>query len=212
MATLTHAYHPAMATPTHAYHLTSPLHPKTCCSMLAIAVAVRVDVYGVFYAVVLGTLTAAQGVATAARHLSPVVPGPLHKFLLALLISYLVLHGAVLGFQYALLLGLPLGVCLSPGIDNGVCVWLESVKIIILILFPQLRADYPWGNMTVPLKKWLFLPEPNQQILDKKLLLGRNQAVGLMCVCIYVVCDVTFLHVILASCKKKCFTCLNPKT
>ena len=35
------------------------------------------------------------------------------------------------------------------------------------------HSDYPWRNMTSPLKKWLFLTQSNQQILDKNLLCGK---------------------------------------
>ena len=53
--------------------------------------------------------------------------------------------------------------------------------------------------MASPLKKWLFLTQANQQILDKNLLYGMNQAVTgvgvcvvcvlcIVCVCVYDVC------------------------
>lgn len=73
--------------------------------MLAIAVAIRIDVYGIFYALVLGLLM--------------VVPRRPRKVLLVLWTSYLVLHGLLLGVQYAFLLGVPQGVCLSPGTNRG---------------------------------------------------------------------------------------------
>ncbi|KAL5500796.1 hypothetical protein EMCRGX_G012401 [Ephydatia muelleri] len=118
---------------------------ETCWSMLAIAVAIRIDVYGIFYALVLGLLM--------------VVPRRPRKVLLVLWTSYLVLHGLLLGVQYAFLLGVPQGVCLSPGTNR----------------------DYPWRNMTSPLKKWLFLTQSNQQILDKNLLCADILIYLLLC-------------------------------
>eukprot|EP00731_Ephydatia_muelleri_P026181 Em0018g281a len=115
---------------------------ETCWSMLAIAVAVRIDIYGVFYALVLG--------------LFMFVPRPPSRVHLVLWISYLVLHGLLLVVQYAFLLGVPKGVCLSPGTER----------------------DYPWSNMTSPEKKWLFLTQSNQQILNKNLLYALLQLMG----------------------------------
>ncbi|KAL5467471.1 hypothetical protein EMCRGX_G031697 [Ephydatia muelleri] len=118
---------------------------ETCWSMLAIAVAVRIDIYGVFYALVLG--------------LFMFVPRPPSRVHLVLWISYLVLHGLLLVVQYAFLLGVPKGVCLSPGTER----------------------DYPWSNMTSPEKKWLFLTQSNQQILNKNLLYADILAYLLLC-------------------------------
>ena len=78
---------------------------QTCCSMLAIAVAVRIDIYGIFYAMVLGLLM--------------LVPRPPSKVHLVLWTFYLVLHGLLLVVQYAFLLGVPKGVCLYPGTERG---------------------------------------------------------------------------------------------
>eukprot|EP00731_Ephydatia_muelleri_P031347 Em0022g861a len=78
---------------------------ETCCSMLAIAVAVRIDIYGIFYAMVLGLLM--------------LVPRPPSKVHLVLWTFYLVLHGLLLVVQYAFLLGVPKGGCLYPGTERG---------------------------------------------------------------------------------------------
>eukprot|EP00731_Ephydatia_muelleri_P038646 Em0842g2a len=108
--------------------------------MLAIAVAVRIDIYGIFYAMVLGLLM--------------LVPRPPSKVHLVLWTFYLVLHGLLLVVQYAFLLGVPKGGCPYPGTER----------------------DYPWSNMTSPEKKWLFLSQSNQQILDKNLLYAAGGA------------------------------------
>lgn len=68
--------------------------------MLAIAVAVRVDVYGVFYALALCVLL--------------FVP---RRYLFPVWIVYLVVHGLLLLIQYFFLLGAPPGVCLAG--DDG---------------------------------------------------------------------------------------------
>jgi len=68
--------------------------------MLAITVAVRIDVYGVFYALVLGLL-----LFTPRRFLAPVW------------FCYLLFHGILLLIQYFFLLGIPPGVCL--GAERG---------------------------------------------------------------------------------------------
>lgn len=87
--------------------------------MLAVAVAVRVDVYGVFYALILGILMLAQGVSMALRHRSIVVPHPLQCVLYVCWCSYLLVHGVLLGAQYVFLLGVPRGTCASSSIDEG---------------------------------------------------------------------------------------------
>lgn len=70
--------------------------------MLAIAVAVRIDVYGMFYCSVLGLLLLVpRGV------MAPVW------------LSVVVVHGLLLVLQYALLLGVPPGACFSPGGSRG---------------------------------------------------------------------------------------------
>ena len=70
--------------------------------MLAIAVAVRIDVYGVFYALALGLL-----LFTPRKILAPVW------------LCYLVLHGILLLLQYSFLLGLPPGVCFGTEGNTG---------------------------------------------------------------------------------------------
>ena len=70
--------------------------------MLAIAVAVRIDVYGVFYALALGLL-----LFTPRKILAPVW------------LCYLILHGILLLLQYSFLLGLPPGVCLGTEGNAG---------------------------------------------------------------------------------------------
>ena len=149
--------------------------------MLAIAVAIRIDVYGIFYALVLGLLM--------------VVPRRPHKILFLLWTSYLVLHGLLLGFQYAFLLGVPQGVCLSPGTSRGTRVGVGGGRGggLECCDFCIRHSDYPWRNMTSPLKKWLFLTQSNQQILDKNLLYGKFGAIdahvsNLTCllICLYV--------------------------
>lgn len=87
--------------------------------MLAVAVAVRVDVYGVLYALVLGVLMLVLGVSMMLRHRSVVVPRPLQCVLFVFWCSYLLVHGVLLGVQYALLLGVPLGTCASSNIGGG---------------------------------------------------------------------------------------------
>ena len=85
---------------------------QICWSMLAIAVAVRIDIYGIFYALVLGLLM--------------LVPRPPSKVHLMLWIFYLVFHGLLLVVQYAFLLGVPEGVCLYPDTERG-----KSVKRLV---------------------------------------------------------------------------------
>ena len=70
--------------------------------MLAIAVAVRIDVYGIFYALILGLLLFFP-----------------RRFLAPVWLCYLTVHGLLLLVQYFLLLGLPYGACVGPGGDTG---------------------------------------------------------------------------------------------
>ena len=72
--------------------------------VMAISVAVRVDVYGVFYCLVLGVfLVFPRGLMA-----------PLWLF-------YLVVHGQLLMLQYSMLLGVPPGACFYPGGQRGLC-------------------------------------------------------------------------------------------
>ncbi|KAL5467228.1 hypothetical protein EMCRGX_G031428 [Ephydatia muelleri] len=145
---------------------------EACCSMLAVAVAVRVDVYGVLYALVLGVLMLVLGVSMMLRHRSVVVPRPLQRVLFVFWCSYLLVHGVLLGVQYALLLGVPLGTCASSNIGG----------------------DYPWSNMSTPLKKWLFLTEANQHILDKNVLYVDILVYLLLCFQLPYICPSTNDH------------------
>ena len=62
--------------------------------------------------------------------------------------------------------------------------------------------------MTTPLKKWLFLTEANQQILDKNLLYGKNYSVaGSVSTvifpsywCVHVMCEHVFVCEMLRVC------------
>lgn len=73
--------------------------------MIAITVAVRIDVYGVIYALLLGILLA--------------LPRPL---LPPVWLLYLVVHGALLLVQYFFLLGAPENVCYTGQVNGtGVC-------------------------------------------------------------------------------------------
>ena len=69
--------------------------------MLAITVSVRVDVYGVFYALALGLLL--------------LVPRGAGKVWMAVWVAYMVVHGCLLIIQYIFLLGIPEdeGYCLT---------------------------------------------------------------------------------------------------
>ena len=78
--------------------------------MMAIAVAVRIDVYGVFYCVVLGILL--------------VFPRGL---MAPLWLLYLVVHGLLLLLQYSMLLGVPPGACFYPGGERGLYVLLPHI-------------------------------------------------------------------------------------
>ncbi len=72
--------------------------------MLSITVAVRIDVYGVVYAVLLGILL--------------VLPRPI---LPPVWLLYLFLHGVLLLVQYFFLLGAPAGICYTHANSTGVC-------------------------------------------------------------------------------------------
>ena len=72
--------------------------------MLAITVAVRIDVYGVYYALVLGVL-----LLVPRRLLAPVW------------LVCLALHGVLLLAQYWFLLGLPPGFCFNRGTNQSRC-------------------------------------------------------------------------------------------
>ena len=74
-------------------------------TMLAITVAVRIDIYGVYYAVALGLLF--------------LVP---RRFLPPVWFLYLVLHGVLLVAQYGFLLGVPPGLCLGHGGNQSMLV------------------------------------------------------------------------------------------
>ena len=69
---------------------------QVCWAMLAITVAVRIDVYGVIYGLALGLL-----LFTPRRILAPVW------------LVYLLVHGILLLAQYFFLLGAPPGLCFT---------------------------------------------------------------------------------------------------
>ena len=85
--------------------------------MLAITVAVRVDVYGVLYAVSLGILL--------------LVPRSARKVLLVMWVGYLVVHGALLIVQYFFLLGIPSNptYCLTTNESGENCTVASKVLI-----------------------------------------------------------------------------------
>lgn len=70
--------------------------------MLAITVAVRIDVYGMIYCSLLGLL-----LVVSRRVMAPVW------------LCVIVVHGLLLAVQYAMLLGVPAGACFSPGGSRG---------------------------------------------------------------------------------------------
>lgn len=85
--------------------------------MLAIAVAVRIDVYGVVYAIALGILFLIQ------RSLLPLV-----CFL------YLLLHGILLVLQYFFLLGAPPSLCYNiQSTNTGLYLYCYNLILIITI-------------------------------------------------------------------------------
>lgn len=65
--------------------------------MLAIAVVVRIDAYGVFYCIVLGMMIL----------LPPMLIRPLW-------LLFIIVHGILLILQYSMLLGVPPGLCFNP--------------------------------------------------------------------------------------------------
>ncbi|CAI8013642.1 Piezo-type mechanosensitive ion channel component 1 [Geodia barretti] len=69
---------------------------------MAISVAVRIDVYGVFYCIVVGVLL--------------VFP---RRLMAPLWLFYVVVHGLLLLLQYSMLLGVPPGACFYPGGRRG---------------------------------------------------------------------------------------------
>lgn len=70
--------------------------------MIAIAITVRIDVYGMFYCVILGLLIfLPRGVITLVW------------------LPYTVIQGLLLIFQYSMLLGVPQGLCYYPGSNKG---------------------------------------------------------------------------------------------
>jgi hypothetical protein len=70
--------------------------------VMAISVAVRIDVYGVFYCIVVGVLL--------------VFP---RRLMAPLWLFYVVVHGLLLLLQYSMLLGVPPGACFYPGGRRG---------------------------------------------------------------------------------------------
>ena len=70
--------------------------------MLAIAVTIRIDVYGMLYCAILGLLL--------------LVP---RRILAPLWLFLMFVQGLLLLFQYAMLLGVPPGVCFSKNADKG---------------------------------------------------------------------------------------------
>ena len=77
---------------------------QVCWAMLAITVAIRIDVYGVIYAVVLGVLFMAP------------------RFILRpIWFIILPLHGILLAVQYFFLLGAPPSVCYNEPGSTGTC-------------------------------------------------------------------------------------------
>ena len=80
--------------------------------MLAITVAVRIDVYGIFYALILGLL-----LFTPRRVLAPIW------------FCYLLIHGLLLLVQYSMLLGAPYGACVGPGGKRGNLHCIDSTNV-----------------------------------------------------------------------------------
>ena len=78
--------------------------------MLAIAVTIRIDVYGMIYCAILGLLL--------------LVP---RRILAPLWLFLVFLQGLLLLLQYAMLLGVPPGVCFSKNGDKGTRVILAYV-------------------------------------------------------------------------------------
>ena len=99
--------------------------------MLAITVAVRIDLYGIFYCAVLGVLLL------------------LPRRVMALVwLLYTPLHGLLLILQYSMLLGVPQGVCFYPGGSRGtLCVHV----VCRFILAPECtRTGYFEGVVSLP--------------------------------------------------------------
>lgn len=74
--------------------------------MVAIAVAVRIDAYGMFYCLVLGVML--------------VLPRGL---MVPMWLLYTTVHGLLLILQYSMLLGVPPGLCFSPIGDKSLCLF-----------------------------------------------------------------------------------------
>ena len=89
---------------------------QVCWAMLAITIAIRIDVYGVIYAVVLGILFLAP------RSILPPI-----------WLVYLPVHGVLLAIQYFFLLGAPPSVCYNkPGSTGNVhCVTFRIVSFVL---------------------------------------------------------------------------------
>ena len=80
---------------------------------MAISVAVRIDVYGVFYCIVVGVLL--------------VFP---RRLMAPLWLFYVVVHGLLLLLQYSMLLGVPPGACFYPGGRRGLCVHISLSTVV----------------------------------------------------------------------------------
>ena len=143
-------------------------HIKVCWTMLAITVAVRIDVYGMIYALALGSLL--------------IIP---KRILPPVWLIYLIVHGALLLLQYSFLLGVPHGACYSPDSDRGITA--RSTIQDLPILGVQVCRDeqvytwcvcfavseYPWDSIDtsyeIALFRWFYLSY-YVEILDKDLL------------------------------------------
>ena len=69
--------------------------------------AVRIDIYGVFYCAILGMLL-----------LTP------RRIMAFVWLPYTVLHGMLLLLQYSMLLGVPPGACFYPDGNRGICTFM----------------------------------------------------------------------------------------
>ena len=104
--------------------------------MIAIAVAVRTDIFGVLYAIVLGVFLLAP-----------------RKILKVAWIPYVMVHGCLLLIQYAMLVNVPYGACIDDQVGDKTLPWndIEPVGLKRWLWLPIANNEYSILN-----KDWLW--------------------------------------------------------
>ena len=104
--------------------------------MIAIAVAVRTDIFGVLYAIVLGVFLLAP-----------------RKILKVAWIPYVMVHGCLLLIQYAMLVNVPYGACIDDQVGHKTLPWngIKPVGLKRWLWLPIANNEYSILN-----KDWLW--------------------------------------------------------